>query len=122
VTTVAKFIKKRMAGLPTDDAVAEAVDEAGAELVEEEVVTAAIWESVAVAIGTIALELVATAVIFFMVMFIASFIVRAYKIAVSIHNWDTSNHYVVDSWYGDNAIVDGSQAFSPIILPPPSGT
>jgi hypothetical protein len=122
ITTTAKYIQKRILGLLVDEAVEEAVAEAGAELIAEEVVTTAAWETIAAVVGGVAVGLVAGALVFFLIMFIVSFVYKAYKVAVNIHNWDPNNAYVVDSWYGDNAIIDGSQAFSPIILPPPSGT
>lgn len=122
ITTTAKYIQKRILGLLVDEAVEEAVAEAGAELIAEEVVTTVAWETIAAVVGGVAVGLVAGALVFFLIMFIVSFVYKAYKVAVNIHNWDPNNAYIVDSWYGDNAIIDGSQAFSPIILPPPSGT
>lgn len=99
----------------------EAVAEAGAELVAEEVVTAGVWLTISATVAGIAIGLIAGAVVFFLIMFIVNFVYKAYKIAVNIYNWDPNSAYVVDSWYGDNAVLDGKQAFSQTILPPPSG-
>lgn len=120
MTTVSNFIKNRILGMAVSDAAEEAAAAAGAELAAEGIVTAATWLSVGAFVAGLVVGMVAGAVVFFLIMFIVNFVWKAYKIAVNVYNWDLENSYVITDWYGDNAILDGDQMFSPVILPPPA--
>ncbi|KAK4152991.1 hypothetical protein C8A00DRAFT_34249 [Chaetomidium leptoderma] len=122
MTVVTKYMKKRIAGLLVPEAVDGAVAEAGAEVVAEGIISSAAWASIASTIGGFIVGAVAGAIVYFLVMYIVNFVHKAYKIAVNIYNWDPKNAYVIESWYSDNAILDGDQAFNPVVLPHASNT
>lgn len=117
--TFSSFIKSRIGGAAVEAAAEAAVAEGGAEAAAAGLVTAGSWAGLAATVGSMLAGAVVGAIAFLLIMYIANFVDRIYKIAVNIYNWDTHNFAVVE-WYGNNANVDGDQQFVPFILPAPT--
>ncbi|MCJ1387103.1 hypothetical protein MMC17_010232 [Xylographa soralifera] len=121
MTTVSKYIKNRITGALVGDAADAAIADAGAELVAEAVVAPAVWITVTGFIGGLVVGAVVGAIVFFLIMYIINFVYKAYKVAFNIYNWDLDHDYIINSQYtGDNAVLDGDQAFEATSLPTPS--
>ncbi|CAM1504824.1 Fc.00g024150.m01.CDS01 [Cosmosporella sp. VM-42] len=122
MSTVTKFMQKRMGGAAVDVAAEEAVVEGGEALVAEEVVEAGIWVGIAGSFVPLLVGLVAGAAAFYLILFVVDFIYKTYKVAINIYNWDTSNSWIIEQDYTDNGDIDGGQDFKKITIPAPSNS
>lgn len=120
MTVVTKFIKRRLtsalAGEAVETAAGAAATEAGTELAVEGVVEAATWITITASIAGLVVGIAAGIAAYYLIMFIANFVWKSYRISISIHNW-SSNDYIVDSYYADNAKIEGEKEFKETRLP-----
>ncbi|EXJ55179.1 hypothetical protein A1O7_08104 [Cladophialophora yegresii CBS 114405] len=105
---VFKYVRNRLRGMLAQQAAQQAVGEAGEEVVAAGIVEEATWVTITSFVGGLVVGAVIGAIAYYLVMWIINFLVKAYKLCISIYNWDTEHAFNLVQEFGSNETPDGN--------------
>ncbi|RYP84836.1 hypothetical protein DL770_005129 [Monosporascus sp. CRB-9-2] len=117
-----KFAFNRIRGMVINAAATAAAAATGRALVAAGVISGSFWASVAGVAAGLIVGAVVGAAAYFLVAFITDFVLREYRIAINIYNWDVRSGYIVTHYHADNGIFSGGGTFRKSELPIPGNT
>ncbi|KAH8802935.1 hypothetical protein F5884DRAFT_836842 [Xylogone sp. PMI_703] len=117
---IGRFMFNRLQNMVIGTAAEAAGAATGEALVAAGVISGGFWDSVASLATGFTVAVSVGAVTWFLVNFIADFVKRDYWVGINVYNWDKNNTYVVDDFYGDNAVFNGGGSFAKTKIPSPS--
>ncbi|KAI9896169.1 hypothetical protein N3K66_008341 [Trichothecium roseum] len=112
----ARYAFNRISGMVISAAADAAGAATGEALVAAGIISSAAWAGVAGLAASVIVGAVIGAAAYFLISFIADFMVRDYWIGFSIYNWDLSNTYKVTQYHEDNSEWSGGGSFKIVEL------
>ncbi|KAI1084717.1 hypothetical protein F5B20DRAFT_591754 [Whalleya microplaca] len=103
--------------------IADVVEKVGVKAIAENILSSKLWAVVRPLLRSLVYEMIGGSIVGLLIIFIAQFIYKEYKVSITIYNWDLQNDYVIeDSPAGYNEKLDGDKEWEALTIPRPTNS